>query len=272
MSVIKVVLIVAALWSLFVLLLQRRVLYPRWMIRSPAEPQLSERDVQRLWIDAPPGRVEAWLLPALSESDGPAPAVLFAHGNAELIDFWPGEWENYRRMGLAVMLCEYRGYGRSAGSPTQTAIVEDFVKFFDMLGAQPQVDPDRIVVHGRSLGAGAVCALALRRKPAALVLESAFTSVPAMARRMGVPPFLVLDKFNNRSALAELQMPALILHSRADDVVPVRHAQRLHEVAHQGRLVLFDGLGHNDPMSQRTEYWQALEAFLRDSGVLSGPE
>jgi hypothetical protein len=174
-------------------------------------------------------------------------------------------------MGVTVMLCEYRGYGRSAGSPSEAAITMDFEHFFDRLIAFPEVDARRIVFHGRSLGGGAVCALADRRQPAAMILESAFTSVIDLARRFAVPAQLVLDKFDNRRILSNFDNPVLILHGRADRIVPSGHALRLHKVAKHSRLILYEG-GHNDGLTQRQIYWNDIESFLREASILSNLE
>src|SRR5690606_34255575 len=104
------------------------------------------------------GRVEAWLLPGDGVSaERPGPAVVFAHGNAELIDHWPGALARYRRLGVSVVLPEYRGYGRSAGRPSESAIRDDLRALHARLSSHPMVDVTRLVYHGRSLGGGAVC-------------------------------------------------------------------------------------------------------------------
>ena len=101
---------------------------------------------------------------------------------------------------VRVLLPEYRGYGRSAGSPSQRAITEDLIAFYDLLARRPEVDAQRVVFHGRSLGGGAVCDLARHRKPAAVILMSTFTSMKRMAPRYLVPGFMV-----ERSSDRELQ-------------------------------------------------------------------
>ena len=267
-----VVIVVAVVgWMGFVLLMQRRVLYPRGMAVAAPKAGQEVAGLVRIWIGWPQERVEAWLLPCgRSRGHVPGPAVIFAHGNGELIDYWPGALEPYRQMGMTVLLPEYRGYGRSAGSPSQVAITDDFVEFFDRLAALPQVDADRIVFHGRSLGAGALCALTQKRKPAVLILESAFTSVADVAWRLGVPPLLVLDKFDNRAVVSQLDLPVLVLHGRFDQVIPVRHAHRLDEAAWNSRLILYEA-GHNDGLFQRAQYWRDIRKFLDENGVL-GPD
>ena len=104
---------VGAVWTL-----QRRLLFPRWAM-APAGAARPGPGVEVVTLQTPAGPVEAWLL----AGDGtgasrPGPAVIFAHGNAELIDDWSLEMRAYTRLGVTVLLPEYRGYGRSAGSPS----------------------------------------------------------------------------------------------------------------------------------------------------------
>ncbi|MBK8482195.1 MAG: alpha/beta hydrolase [Proteobacteria bacterium] len=250
------------------LTLQRRIVFPRHLTHAAAGAGDGVEALERLWIDTEEGRVEAWLLPG--EGVGPThpgPAVIFAHGNAELIDEWPQILQPYRRLGISVLLPEYRGYGRSAGSPSQAAIGADFARFYDQLAARPEVDAARIVLHGRSLGGGVVCQLAEQREVAAVILMSTFSSVHELAKRFWVPSFLLRDPFDNRAAIARLQRPVLIVHGRQDTLIPVDHARVLAAAATRGRLVLYDG-DHNTCPPDWTVFWRDLEQFLRASTVL----
>lgn len=260
--------VILACWVLLVLSVQRRVLFPHGVTTPLPNAGTAFGDLEKIWIDTPPGPVESWLLPGDGVGpESPGPAVIFAHGNGELIDYWPEALGRYQRMGLSVLLAEYRGYGRSAGSPSQTAIAEDFLEFHARLVERPEVDATRLVYHGRSLGGGAVCDLARRKPPTAMILESSFTSISDVAWRTGVPPFLVLDKFNNRTVVTNLDVPVLLLHGRHDQIIPVTHAHRLHDAARQSQLILFD-VGHNDRLFQFRAYWQHIEDFLRQAGIL----
>ena len=80
--------------------------------------------------------------------------VIFAHGNGELIDYWPDELKKFNDFGLGVLLVEYPGYGRSDGTPTQKSISEAFEAAYDMLVSRPDVDAERIILFGRSVGGG----------------------------------------------------------------------------------------------------------------------
>jgi fermentation-respiration switch protein FrsA (DUF1100 family) len=251
---------------------QRRLIFPRDLaVPRPNAGQGIPR-LERLWLETPAGKVEGWFLPGDGVSpQQPGPAVIFAHGNAELIDDWPLEMSAYRRLGVSVLLPEYRGYGRSAGAPSQKALTEDFVQFYDLLAARPEVDRRRIIFHGRSIGGGVVCALAAERPPAALVLQSTFTSVADFAKRYLVPRFLVTDPFDNEAVLPRLTCPVILFHGRRDNIIPFAQAEALQRAARGSRLVVYD-CAHNDCPPDWVDFMRAVADFLREAGVLPPAE
>jgi len=113
-----------------------------------------------------------------------------AHGNGELIDFWPNELNRFTNLGIGVLLVEYPGYGRSTGPQSQSSITEAFVTAYDTLCARADVEASKIILVGRSLGGGAVCALAAKRPAAALILMSTFTSARSFDKKIPDTRFL----------------------------------------------------------------------------------
>jgi pimeloyl-ACP methyl ester carboxylesterase len=250
-----------------VVALERYVIFPRWAIAKPPDPG-QVPGIERLFIDTDDGKVEAWLMLGDGVSSAsPGPLVVFAHGNGELIDHWREALAPYRKLGVSVLLPEFRGYGRSAGSPSEQAIVGDFARFVELVAARPEVDATRLVYHGRSLGGGVVAQLASRRRPRALVLQSTFTSVAVLARSYLVPRSLVLDPFESEAALRELDVPALIMHGRRDRVVPSSHAEALARALRGSRLVWYDA-DHNDCPPEWDAWFSEIRAHLERSGVL----
>jgi fermentation-respiration switch protein FrsA (DUF1100 family) len=249
--------------------MQRRILFPRHLTLPMTSAGENILGLERHWIETEEGRVEGWWLP--SGREGRRPAVIFAHGNAELIDYWPPLLDHYRRLGIGVLLPEYRGYGRSAGSPSQATITEDFVRFYDWISGREDVDPARIIFHGRSLGGGVVCALALQRKPALLILQSTFTSVRDMAARFFLPGFLVADPFDNLTVVRSLDVPVLVVHGRQDELVPLEQGERLARAARRGRLWVTEG-DHNSTPPDWAEFFREVERFLREMGIIEREE
>jgi fermentation-respiration switch protein FrsA (DUF1100 family) len=233
---------------------QRTLLFPAPPLAG-AEARPS--DVEAVWLETTAGRVEAWYLPPLVTAGAPAPLLLFTHGNGELIDYWPNDFEEPRRWGMAVLLVEYPGYGRSRGTPTQHSVTAAVLAAFDWARQQPSVDPSRIIAYGRSVGGGAATALAVERPVAAMILESTFTSLRAFARRYGAPSLLVRDRFDNLESIRRFQKPLLILHGEYDQTIPVAHSQALHAAQPASELYLMS-CGHND--CERP--WPTIERFL----------
>ena len=220
---------------------------------------------EALWIEADGARIEAWFLPAASA--GPAPLVIYAHGNGELIDFWADEFAPLRNAGLHVLLVEYPGYGRSRGRPSERNITATLVAAYDLVARDPRVDAARIVGYGRSLGGGAIAQLAARRPLATMVLESTFTSLADIVRGFGVPDWLVVNRFDTRSVLERYPRPVLLIHGTLDVNIPVSHAHGLKSVLTQGSLRLLH-CGHNDCPRQ----WEPLLSFLVEIGVCRRPD
>lgn len=252
-----------------VLSFQRLLIFPRYMIQPEPDAGQGIPGLEHLSVTSPDGPVEGWFLPGYGVGPSkPGPAVIFAHGNAELIDHWPVMLDEYRRMGISVLLPEYRGYGRAPGSPSQAAITEDFEKFHNLLISRADVDRMRIVLHGRSIGGGAVCALAATRPPAALILQSTFTSLTSMARRWFMPGFLVLDPFDNMEVISRLTCPIIIIHGRRDQTIPFDHARQLHAAAGRSTLVAYDA-SHNDCPPDWNIFWQDIRRFLCQARIIN---
>ena len=245
-------------WT-YLFLVQRSLLFPTRPDSCPTCPV----DAQSVWIESAAGKTEAWFLPPLDSPPRPAPLLLFAHGNAELIRDWPEALETPREWGMAVLLVEYPGYGRSEGVPSRRTVQQTFEAAYDWAAARPDVDPSRIVLYGRSLGGGAVAGLSETRPAAALVLESTFTSTTALAAGMAAPSFLVRDRFDNLAAVRAFRGPRFVLHGDADLVIPTEHGRRLAAAAGVELHVM--ACGHNDCPRP----WDDLRRFFRENGILS---
>ncbi len=246
--------------------LQRRMAFPGTFQRDSPRPTASAPpDVTQVWLEASFGRVEAWFFRA--EGDARGPTIIFAHGNGELIEDWQGDMERLASAGLNALLVEFPGYGHSEGKPTRSTLLETYTLAFDWLIARDDVDTDRVVAHGRSLGGGIAGDLALNRPIRALVLQSTFSSAGAMARGMFVPGFLVRDRFDNRRAVSEFSGPVLLMHGIHDDVIPYAHAKAL-AAAREGLDITDLDCAHNDCASVWPEIVASVTAFLRSNALL----
>jgi len=249
---------------------QDKILFPRSFAPPPRPtPYSSDTVVVRLDIERG-GQVEAWFIPTPGVSaQKPGPVVVFFHGNGEIIDYLDDIIAGYHRLGCSVFLPEYRGYGRSAGKPSEKAICADAIRFYDELIQRADVDKSRIVFSGRSLGGGVAAKLATQRKPAALILQSTFKSVASMAWRVGAPPFLVRHPFRTDRAVAGLDVPMLIFHGTRDSIIPVRHGRKLRDLAPHAVYVEYNCMHNNFPGNGNEEtYWQEIGKFLRRNNII----
>lgn len=258
-------------WFLVVWFVQRSMLFPTWAI-APARTA-TPPDAHVIWLE-PNGKdagikVEAWLFTGQGVTkDHPGPLVLYAHGNAELIDYWADDMQQYVAQGVNVLLIEYRGYGRSNGKPSQQNIVSDYIEILDEVVTRDEVDPARVIYHGRSLGGGILGALTAKRPPAALILESTFTNVAPLARQFALPSFMVRDPMNTRQTLTHYQGPVLIMHGAQDEVIPVSHAYANHKASPQSELIIDPDMTHNALPPSLEIYWGNIFAFLRKTKVI----
>lgn len=253
-----IALLVIGYWTLL-FFAQRRIMYPA---PSAAGAPPRPADAEQIWLEANGTQTEAWYLPPLVSRAGPAPLLIFTHGNGELIDYWPSLFAEPRQWGMAVLLVEYPGYGRSSGSPSRASIEAAVQAAHEWASNHPGIDRNRIVAYGRSLGGGAAAVLATSREVSALILESTFTSPRAFAPGMGAPGFLVRDNFDNLATVKTFKKPILILHGQLDQIIPIAHGQALAEAA--GVELLTMPCGHNDCPRQ----WAAIRAFLLQHHIL----
>jgi pimeloyl-ACP methyl ester carboxylesterase len=246
---------------------QRKSIFP--IAHIPVqEPDIgSYPELEVLWLDTSQGKVEAWFLPPIEGSGKPYPVMILGHGNGELIDFYPASVAYVRQLGLGALLVEYPGYGRSEGTPSKAGIGEAFTLAYDTITAREEVDGERVVLFGLSLGGGAVCELAKVRPTKALILMSTFTSIKEYAWKLYLPPFLIRDPFDNLAVLREYPGSVLVIHGTRDELVPYDMGLKLHQAAPHGRMISYD-CGHNDCIVTWELFWREVEPFLREAGVV----
>ncbi|MEX0776156.1 MAG: alpha/beta hydrolase [Phycisphaeraceae bacterium] len=267
--ILRILIFFVLAWWALLYVMQDRVMFPRDLlpkINHPAPPP------QTVVLTRPieGGNVEAWYVPAPDASaQHPAPLIVFFHGNAELIDMQDWLIDMYRPMGVSLLLVEFRGYGRSAGHPSQKAFHEDAAYFVEQVLRRPEVDGARLVYHGRSLGAAIAADLVKHRQPAAMIMQSTFASGAAMAHGFAAPGFLMRNPFRTDRALAGYNGPVLLLHGAHDSIIPVKHSRRLIKIIPHAKLIEYNS-DHNDfpGMSNVRKYENDLRAFLTEHGII----
>jgi len=197
----------------------------------------------------------------LVESPGARVAVLFTHGNAEDIGLLDDFTASYARLGVTVLAVEYPGYGLSSGEPSEPGAYAGADAALAYLGGRG-FPPDRVVLHGRSLGGAVAVDLAARHDVAGVILESTFTSAfKVMLPFDGLPG----DRFTSLAKIPRVRCPAFLIHGTRDEVVPFGHGERLFAALPPERRKAWwvEGAGHNDLLWMTGErYWEQLGAFL----------
>jgi len=193
------------------------------------------------------------------------------HGNAETAHLRLGWARTVARMsGWTVFLPEYRGYAGLPGAPTYAGSQADARAAYAVVRDSLGVPPERIAIHGFSLGTAVATELASEVGPSVLVLEAPFTSARDMARAGVLLPARLLWRwiarvhFDTRSRVAELDAPVWVIHGGNDLIIPVRMGRAVHAAARvRGEYVEIPAAGHNDlPSAGGAEYWRWLRGAL----------
>ncbi len=186
--------------------------------------------------------------------------LLYIHGNAEDLGDIRPRLEQLQQSGFSVFAYDYRGYGTSDGQPSEQNAYEDVKQVYLYLTQTLGVNPNRLLVQGRSLGGGSAVYLATQYPVAGVILESTFTST----FRVVVPiPILPFDKFTNLQRLPQIHVPILVIHGEADSVIPIAQGRQLYAAASAPKQMLWvPSAGHNNvPQIAGERYYQALTAF-----------
>jgi len=206
---------------------------------------------------------------------GVAPTIVMYHGNAGNI----GHRLNnasilYSYTGSNIFMLEYRGYGKSSGSPNEKGLELDAAASLEYLLSRSDIDHDKLVLYGRSLGGAVAVAVAAQKKYMdvlfAMLLENTFTSIPETARHLfswlkRLPTWCYKNTFPSVDVIKSVSVPTLFLSGLADTLVPPRHMMKLYNVsgAVVKRIETFENGTHNDTW-QSAGYTDVINKFLNE--------
>ena len=234
------------------------IYYPsRAVMADPSSVGLAFRDVHFTSGDGL--KLHGWLIPGRTPT-----TLLYSHGNAGNV----GDRVAIARLlasqlGVGLFVYDYRGFGRSEGTPSEAGLVQDAIGARTAL-LREGVAAQHLVYYGRSLGAAVTVDLALAHPPPGVVLESPFASVRAMANAV-LPGagFLLRTRWDSLSKVPRLRAPLLVLHGDADEVVPYAQGRALFDAAPGPKTFFTIRAGrHYDMASEWTDYWAAWRSFL----------
>jgi hypothetical protein len=233
-------------------------------------PQKLGLEVTDVWFVAEDGvKLHGWLAPHVQ----PIAALLMCHGNAgNVSDRWEWLAGLHAQVPADLFIFDYRGYGRSEGSPTEEGCYLDAVAAFHWLAKEKTGLP--IFVHGHSLGSAVAVELA-RRMPegalAGMILESGFTNATDMARLMFGPiplHWLSSMKWESDKKIGTITIPKLFLHGKDDRVIPLELGQKLFVASAPPKgFVVLRATDHNDTfIAGGDAYYHAIRNFVEKWG------
>ena len=235
-------------WSGASGMLDQHFLYfpTREIIGSPGDFGVAFEDVYFETTDGM--RLHGWYVPG--EGDV---TLLWHHGNGGNIGHRLPDIDLFhRQLGVNVLIFDYRGFGRSAGTPSEEGLYRDAEAALRYLQSREDVDPARIVYFGRSLGVAIAVELAVRHSPYGLILESGFPSITYMAsvERPWLPAWIVhrilAARYDTGSKIGGLDVPLLVVHGDVDDTVPLRAGQALFAAANEPKsFYMVEGANHD---------------------------
>lgn len=199
----------------------------------------------------------------------PLGAVLYLHGNTGSLRRWGKRAPRFTTLKHAVLMPDYRGYGKSTGRLSEAALHADALMWYDRLAAM--YGEANVVVYGRSLGTGLAVPLAAERAPKALVLESPFANMLDVARHyLAILPYRWLLKYRFRSdmAIKRVKCPVYIFHGKRDPLVPYGSALRLYAAIPsdvQRELITF-ARGYHSDLAGYPRFRRKLRAILAPAG------
>ena len=241
-------------FPLLMYLAQDSLIFHPQPLREAQRAQIASRPgIESVFMDAADGtRLHAWHV----KGD---PMVLYFGGNAEEVS-WMLDHAARRAPGVGWLLVDYRGYGASGGSPSEKALTEDALRWYDRVAGK------KTYVFGRSLGSGVAVQVAAARPVAGVILVAPFDSLVEVGKRHY--PFLPVNlllkhRFDSVSAAPNITAPLLCIVATDDEIIPVAHAKRLYDAwAGEKRWVGLEGAGHNST-DNAANYWTSITAFLQ---------
>ncbi len=254
------------LLALMLFLFQDRMVFlPNMPGRTlTATPKDAGFDFEDVTLETSDGlKLHGWYVPA-AQARG---VVLFLHGNAGNISHRLDSIAIFHELGLDTLIIDYRGYGRSQGKPSERGIYLDAEAAWHYLVSSRGVAADRVIVFGRSLGGAVAAWLANQYTPAALIIESSFSSALDIARKLY--PFMPVRlitrlEFPVSLHVSRLQCPLLVVHSRDDEIIPFTMAEAIYESAAEPKSLLEIWGDHNNGfLLSRDRYLSGLNEFIQ---------
>jgi len=235
----------------------------REMASTPRDYGLAYEDVSLVAADGV--KLHAWYVPADEPSGG---TVLFCHGNAGNVSHRDYTIELLHKLGMNVLIFDYRGYGLSEGLPSEEGTYIDAEAAWGHLVEARAEAPERIVIHGRSLGGSVAARLAASHTPAGLIVESSFHDITELGAELypWLPVrWLSRAKYHTAEYVKDVRCPVLVMHSRTDGMIGIHHGEKIYDAVNgPKRFVEIQGEHNGGYIESAEVYAPALKAFFAD--------
>jgi fermentation-respiration switch protein FrsA (DUF1100 family) len=247
-----------AFWTILLMLFEEKfIFFPSTYPDGYYDEAANVPNLEDCWFTAEDGvKLHAWY----TKADSPIATLFMAHGNAGNLSHRFPIIKALRDSGFNVLMFDYRGYGRSEGSPTENGVYADARAAFDYLLTRTDIDSSSIIIFGTSLGGAIAVDLATHRPAAGLILESTFSSAKDVAR-VAYPflpaQFILRSEFDSESKIRSIRIPTLFLHGDQDGVIPISLGKKLYAAANEPKTFhTIIGADHNDV------FWVGGEDYL----------
>ena len=243
---------------------QHSIFFPmKEMTVTPAAAGLTYEDI---YFRTGDGKLlNAWHIPAKEA----AFTVILCHGNAGNISHRIEKASILRDLGLNVFLFDYRGYGKSEGTPSEAGLYKDAEAAYRHVTSEMNIPPDNIILYGESIGSPVAIHLAARVEVRGLITEESFTSIMDMAAMAYpfIPPAIFSSRFDAVAGIKDVKCPKLIMHSVNDEIVPYRMGEELFAAAAPPKTFLKLTGGHNTVfIDSRDVYREGIGKFVGELG------
>jgi len=236
------------IWTVVLMIFEEKFIYfPQKYPQGPYDQARSIPNLRDCWITTQDSvRIHAWFAPAESAKA----TFVVSHGNAGNISHRYLLLHSLQRHGFNVLMYDYRGYGRSEGTPAEDGIYKDGLAAYDYAVSLPEVKRERVFLWGTSLGGAVAIEVATHRRATGLILESTFTSAKDVARI--VYPFLPVQffihtKLNSIEKIRTLAIPILFIHGAHDSIIPIGLGRKLFNAANEPKdFYEIPNADHND--------------------------
>jgi fermentation-respiration switch protein FrsA (DUF1100 family) len=263
-GILTIAISIYLLLALLIYLFQDRMVFlsnlpGRALEASPGDISLNYQDVSLTTSDNE--RLHGWYVPATN----PRGVLLFFHGNAGNISHRLDSIKTFHELDLDTLIIDYRGYGLSSGKASEQGTYLDAQAAWDYLVNTRGIPADRIIIFGRSLGGAIGAWLGVQNTPAAVIIESSFSSGVDIARRLY--PFLPVHlltrlQYPVADYASQLDCPVLVVHSRHDEIIPFAMGQAIYAAVKQEKKFLeLRGDHNNGFLISQKEYVAGLKNF-----------